>query len=67
MDLDKFINREIAIVYAYRYLLNREPESLQLVTANERDWQVLRNDIMNSLEYRESLRGGHLCMAKAAC
>ena len=58
MDMDTFINREIAIIYAYRYLLDREPESFQLVTCNERSWQKLRIDIMNSLEYKRGGGGG---------
>ena len=58
MDMDTFINREIAIIYAYRYLLDREPESFQLVTCNERSWQKLRIDIMNSLEYKRVHGGG---------
>ncbi len=52
-----FEDQQAAALYAYRYLLNREPESLQIIETNERDWQALRNDIMKSVEYNE-IRGG---------
>jgi len=52
-----FEDQQVAALYAYRYLLNREPESSQIIETNERDWQALRHDIMRSVEYNE-IRGG---------
>jgi len=33
-----------AMLYAYRYLLGREPENMQWVTNNTRPWPDLRKD-----------------------
>lgn len=45
-------SKQIALIYAYRYLLNREPENTQIVTNNLKDWRELRKDIRNSEEYK---------------
>lgn len=40
------------IIYAYRYLLNREPENRDIIERNTLDWHQLRENISNSKEYR---------------
>jgi len=42
----------IAIIFAYRYLLNREPESLLTVERNQLGWKELREQFLASEEYR---------------
>lgn len=39
------------IVYAYRYMLGREPENAAIVTENRMDWQTLRSVFAESPEY----------------
>lgn len=48
----KLDSKQQSIIYAYRYLLNREPENNQLVSNNLRDWRELRKDILKSPEYQ---------------
>ena len=45
-------NKQSAMVYAYRYLLNREPEDESIVSGNMLDWQHLRKEFMASAEYQ---------------
>lgn len=45
-------DEEIAATYAYRYLLNREPESIQRVKDNKLGWQELREVFLQSQEYK---------------
>lgn len=53
ITINDYINsKQTAIIYAYRFLLNREPENLQLITENVRDWKKLREDVMISEEYK---------------
>lgn len=47
----QFENPKTAILYAYRYLLNREPESLDIVAKNTKGWNELRKEFMLSEEY----------------
>jgi len=42
----------VAIIFAYRYLLNREPESLLIVDQNQLNWKELREQFLASEEYR---------------
>lgn len=41
----------IGIIFAYRYLLNREPESLLFVEQNQLGWKELREQFLASEEY----------------
>ncbi len=45
-------SKQAAMLYAYRYLLNREPDNAQTVAANQCDWRDLRQIIMDSDEYK---------------
>lgn len=45
------LEQKEAVLYAYRYLLNREPEDMSIVENNTRTWKELRRDLMNSEEY----------------
>ena len=45
-------SRQMDVIYAYRYLLNREPESQKIIERNTLDWHQLRKSISNSAEYR---------------
>jgi len=47
-----FEDRRVAALYAYRYLLKREPEDIRLILDNQRDWKQLISDIEGSLEYK---------------
>ena len=47
-------SKQAAVVYAYRYLLNREPEDPNIIAYNMRDWKELREELLNSSEYRLS-------------
>lgn len=47
-------SKQLAVIYAYRYLLNREPENTQIVINNLKDWRELRKDIRNSEEYKQT-------------
>lgn len=40
-----------AILYAYRYLLNREPEDLRWIMSNTKMWPELRKELINSDEF----------------
>ena len=42
----------VGIIFAYRYLLNRDPESLLFVEQNQLDWRKLREQFLASEEYR---------------
>jgi len=42
----------VGIIFAYRYLLNREPESLLYVEQNQLGWKELREQFLSSEEYR---------------
>lgn len=42
----------IGVIFAYRYLLNREPESLLFVEQNQLGWRELREQFLASEEYR---------------
>lgn len=50
--MKEFTDKQQAITYAYRYLLNREPEDINIVENNTLDWKELRNNLINSLEYK---------------
>lgn len=39
------------IIYAYRFLLNREPENDDIVQNNSKSWQILRSEISKSKEF----------------
>lgn len=39
------------MLYAYRYLLNREPEDMLRVTSNTRPWQEIRREFKSSDEF----------------
>lgn len=54
MQLMKEIDNDprIGIIFAYRYILNREPESMLYVEQNRLSWQELREQFMASREYR---------------
>jgi len=41
----------VGIIFAYRYLLNREPESLSYVEQNRLGWKELREQFLASEEY----------------
>ena len=41
-----------AMLYAYRYLLNREPEDIQWVLSSKLSWQELRSQFLQSAEFR---------------
>lgn len=45
-------NKQIAILYAYRYLLGREPEDPSAIVNNSLDWKDLRTIFMDSPEYK---------------
>lgn len=45
-------SRQMDVIYAYRYLLNREPESQKIIERNTLDWHQLRESISDSAEYR---------------
>lgn len=45
-------SKQAAMLYAYRYLLNREPDNAQAVADNQCDWRDLRQIIMDSDEYK---------------
>jgi FkbM family methyltransferase len=45
------INNENDMIYAYRYLLNRDPENWSIVENNVKDWKELREEFINSKEY----------------
>ena len=45
-------DKKLAIVYAYRYLLNREPENTKVIESDTFDWRVLRERFMQSPEYK---------------
>lgn len=49
-------DEQAAAIYAYRYLLNREPEDLQIATRNTKDWRELKRDILQSEEYKQLLQ-----------
>lgn len=52
---DALRNKKVAVTYAYRYLLNREPESAQVVKwfeDQQLNWQELREIILQSPEYK---------------
>lgn len=42
----------IGMIFAYRYLLNRDPESLMTVEQNRSGWKELREQFLASEEYR---------------
>lgn len=44
---------QAAAIFAYRYLLNREPESLMIALRNTKSWKELRKDILQSEEYKQ--------------
>ncbi len=44
--------QQAAALYAYRYLLNREPEDIRIIENNLLDWKQLRENILNCPEYR---------------
>lgn len=44
---------QAAVVYAYRYLLNREPENLLIAARNTKGWRELKKDILQSEEYKQ--------------
>ncbi len=48
MDQD---SKKAAMLYAYRYLLDREPERPEIVEGNQLGWKELRTNFMNSPEY----------------
>ena len=50
---DYINSNQAAIIYAYRYLLDREPEDIQLILDNKRDWYQLKHDITLSAEYQD--------------
>lgn len=45
-------SKQADVIYAYRYLLNREPENQGIIERNTLDWHQLRENISNSREYR---------------
>jgi len=47
-----FDDRRVAALYAYRYLLNREPEDIKIIENNLLDWKQLRENILNCSEYK---------------
>ncbi len=49
---DDIESKQAAVLYAYRYLLRREPENIRLILDNQRDWRQLISDIEGSLEYK---------------
>lgn len=49
-----------AMLYAYRYLLNREPEDMYWVTGNTKSWQELRREFISGDEY---ILGETSCLA----
>ena len=49
MDQD---SKKAAMLYAYRYLLDREPERPEIVEGNQLGWKELRANFMNSPEYK---------------
>ncbi len=51
-DKNSFDNMSANMLYAYRYLLNREPENLNYVLNNDKSWEQLRNLFMQSSEYK---------------
>lgn len=54
LDINAALNdKKVAITYAYRYLLNREPESIQIVENNTMEWKALRKNFVQSLEYKK--------------
>lgn len=46
-------DKRIAKIYAYRYLLNREPENQKVVEDNILDWRELRKMFCESSEYKD--------------
>lgn len=50
-----------AMLYAYRYLLNREPEDMYWVTGNTKSWQELRREFISGDEY---ILGETSCLAQ---
>lgn len=51
-EMDDFIEKQVAVIYGYRYLLNREPEACGIIFDNRRTWEQIRADIMDSVEYK---------------
>ena len=59
MSSDKFSldnaaldDKKLAVVYAYRYLLDREPENINVIESDTYDWHILRDRFMQSPEYK---------------
>ena len=48
-----FTDEQAAVIYAYRYLLNREPENLMIAARNTKNWRELQKDILQSEEYKQ--------------
>lgn len=42
---------KVAMLYAYRYLLNREPENMKWIVSNTKPWHELREEFIKSDEY----------------
>ena len=39
-------DEQAVVIYAYRYLLNKEPENLLIAAQNTRNWRELQKDIL---------------------
>lgn len=57
-------DKQIAALYAYRYMLGRDPEDMQIVWNNERSWRDLRAEIMESGEYKCEMADIEKCSVK---
>ena len=57
-------NKQMAALYVYRYMLGREPEDMQIVWDNKKNWEELRSEVLKSPEFRmkiaENFGGGHV-------
>lgn len=53
-------NEQMAMLYAYLYLLGREPENPEIVANNSLNWRDLRVAFMNSPEYKERMCIDHV-------
>lgn len=45
-------NKQAAVLYGYRYLLNRDPEDASIIQSNTKPWQTLRDELLESAEYQ---------------